>query len=92
MAITIIGKSQCVLCGEIIAKGDEVVATSHFIGDKTDSFFRYSDAPFHKRYFLAWDRRAEFVRHFNELVSSQVFGNGTRHRMLDDGRIAQERA
>ena len=89
MAIIICGKTQCVLCHEVIVSDDDIVATSHFIGDPNDSLWRYSDAAFHRRCFIAWERREEFVRRFNDVVKQYVFGNGKRHYMHDDGSIAQ---
>jgi hypothetical protein len=92
MALIEPGASKCALCGEVIGLHDEIVATSHFIADRKDSFWQYSDAPFHKRCFLAWDRRAEFVRRYNEIMTPHVFGNGKRHHMQDDGSILQVQA
>jgi len=66
MALLITGKSLCALCGEVIAKGDRAVGTSHFIGNPADPFFRYSDAPFHERCFDAWDKREEFLARYEE--------------------------
>src|ERR1041385_6740900 len=87
MALIFRGKSKCALCGEVIAVDDALVATSHFIADQSDSLWRYSDAAFHKRCFLAWERRAEFVRRYNDKMSGYVWGNGKRHHMDDEGFI-----
>jgi hypothetical protein len=89
MALIFTGKTKCVLCSEVIAAGDDIVATSHFIGDPKDSLWQYSDAAFHQRCFAAWERREEFVRRFNDTVRPFVFGNGKRHFMQDDGRVIQ---
>ncbi len=66
MAIWILGKSTCALCGEILAKAEDVVATSPFIADRSHPLFRYSDASMHQRCFLTWSSRHDFVRLFNE--------------------------
>src|SRR5687768_7639130 len=87
MAMICRGKSKCALCKEVIAAEDVIVATSHFIADEKSSLWRYSDAPFHKRCFLAWDRRPDFVRLYNETMGSLLFGNGKRHHMDDEGFI-----
>jgi len=76
------------ICGEVIGQDDEIVATSHFIADRNDPLWRYSDAQFHKRCFLTWDGRAEFIARFNEIVAPRVFG-GNYNRMQDDGSIIQ---
>lgn len=89
MALICRGKTQCPLCGEVIGTYDTIVATSHFIADRTDSLWQYSDAALHQRCFAAWERREEFVRRFNEAVRPFVFGNGKRHFMQDDGVIIQ---
>ena len=79
MALIITGKSHCAVCGEVIAKDDEIVATSHFLGP-SDPLFRYSDAPFHKRCFLTWQRREEFVTRYNAVTRGIA-----RHHMEADG-------
>ena len=79
MALIITGKSLCALCGDVIAKEDELVATSHFLGPD-DPLFRFSDAPFHKRCFLAWEHREEFVSRYNDVTRGVA-----RHHMEADG-------
>lgn len=39
MAIIVPGKSECPLCGRVLAASERLVATSHFIGDPADHFF-----------------------------------------------------
>ena len=87
MALIFRGKSKCVLCNNVIAADDAVVATTHFIPDKADPLWHYSDAPFHKTCFLAWERREEFVRRYNQIMRGFVFGNGKRHHMDEEGKI-----
>src|ERR1022692_1019287 len=87
MALIARGKSKCALCGEVVAVDDALVATSHFIADQTDSLGLSSDAPFHKRCFVSWERREEFIRRYNETMSGHVFGNRKRHHMDDEGFI-----
>lgn len=89
MALIFRGKTKCSLCKEVIGTADEIVATSHFIADPSDSLWQYSDAAFHRHCFAAWERRQEFVRRFNEVSKQFVFGNGRRHFMQDDGSIIQ---
>ncbi|HTQ49960.1 MAG TPA: hypothetical protein VMJ12_04555 [Candidatus Acidoferrales bacterium] len=92
MALIFRGKSKCKICGEVIDQNDDIVATSHFIADRKDSLWPYSDAPFHKRCFLTWDRREEFVARFNEIATPRVFGSGNYHQMQNDGSIIQVKA
>ena len=89
MALIIRGQTACALCREAIAPDDDLIGTPHFIESSKDSFWHYSDAAFHKRCFLAWERRDEFVRRFNEAAKPFVFGNGKRNHMQDDGSIIQ---
>jgi hypothetical protein len=89
MALIFRGETQCPLCREVIAADDDIVATSHFIGDPKDSLWQYSDAAFHRQCFAAWARREEFVKRFNETMKPFVFGNGKRQLMQDDGSIVQ---
>lgn len=89
MALIDRGASKCAICGEVIGLDDDIVATSHFIADRTDSLWQYSDAPFHRRCFLVWDRRGEFVLRYNEIMEPHIFGNGKHHHMQDDGSIIQ---
>jgi hypothetical protein len=77
------------LCHEVIAEEDDIVATSHFIADRNDPLWQYSDAGLHRRCFLRWESREEFVRRFNEVMAQFVFGNGKRHQMSGDGRITE---
>ncbi len=45
------------------------------------------DAAMHSDCFMAWDKRAEFVRLYNDTMGKLTWGNGTYHRMEDDGRV-----
>jgi len=92
VAIILRGKSKCPICGDVIGKEDELVSTSHFIQDRTDPLWRFSDAGMHRQCFLAWQHRSEFVERFNSLVGPSVSGGGTRRRMHDDGSITVEPA
>lgn len=90
--VLVLGTTQCSLCGKVLAAGEEVVGTTHFIADETDPLWRYSDSAMHRGCFLAWEHRAAFVAKYNATVGQVVWGNGTRHRMELDGTIIAERA
>ena len=51
MAIVILGKTLCPLCGEPILGSQEHVAFSPFIANKRDPLSRFSDAAFHRTCF-----------------------------------------
>lgn len=82
------GKTKCSLCGNVVMAGDEIVVTSHFIGDRNDPLWRFSDSAMHRPCFLTWNQRVAFVAKFNQLVSGITFGKGTYHQMESDGTIA----
>lgn len=92
MALIILGKSKCPLCGDVIAKGDELVATSHFIESPSHPLWRYSDAAMHEVCFQRWEYREAFVAEFNRTFGATVWGNGTRHIMAADGSISVVKA
>lgn len=87
MALVFLGKSTCPICDRVLADGQVLVGTSHFIGDREDPLWRFSDAMMHRECFLSWELRADFVRRFNEEAAKHRFGNGTQHRMRDDGTV-----
>ena len=66
MALLLRGKTQCALCHEVIGKDDEIVGTTHFIADRADPLWPFSDAVFPKRCFDAWERRGEFIARHQE--------------------------
>ena len=68
MALFSPGVSRCPLCGGVLHHEDDRVATTHFIGDASDPFYRFSDASMHRACFLKWDRRREFVRKHNSVM------------------------
>ena len=84
MALIIPGASRCAICNEILQKDQRLVATTHFIGEKTDPLWRYSDAPFHYDCFQTWDLREAFVKRYNE-VAKRIFGRN--HEMNADGTL-----
>jgi hypothetical protein len=47
MAIIILGKTVCLLCGEVIQAGDEIEAFPHIIFGELDPLRMFSDGGFH---------------------------------------------
>lgn len=80
---------RCAICDRKIDIGRQgsYVATTHFIGDKSDPLWRFSDAAMHYECFQSWPHREEFVQKYNSTIGQQVWGNGTRHLMHPDGRV-----
>ena len=92
MALIILGRSPCPLCGRSLEKTDEIVATSHFIGDPADPLWRFADAGMHRACFVEWPRRSEFIARFNAVAAEYVAGNGTVAHMDDSGTICRRLA
>ncbi|HLG17589.1 MAG TPA: hypothetical protein VJH03_24305 [Blastocatellia bacterium] len=87
MAVIVRGKSACSVCGKVIEERDQIVATSQFIQDKADPLWPFSNTAIHKRCFLGWKLRSEFVDRYNEIAPS-TFAEGTFHRMKSDGSFS----
>lgn len=54
------------LCGDILKAGDPIGATTAFIADHSDPFWKYSDAAFHVQCFENWEHRKEFETKYAE--------------------------
>ena len=68
MALFIIGM-PCSICRHPIQVGHDVVATTHFIADRDDPLWRYSDSVMHRACFDQWESRDEFARRYRETMS-----------------------
>lgn len=89
MALILLGKTECAICGEVLKDGDLLVATSAFLVDQDDPLWRFSDAAMHQICFLEWDQRRGFVEKYNQIVGPLTFGNGTYLYMEADGSITR---
>lgn len=63
MALLLVGKSVCQICGQLIKASDEVRMFPAFL-KSSHRMYRYSDAPFHKQCFEASPDRDEVERLF----------------------------
>jgi len=68
MALVIIGMSKCSICGKVISKDDEILATTHFIADEKDPLWRFSDSPMHRACYERWEHRDEFTQRYRSTV------------------------
>ena len=85
--------TECPICGERIQATDRFVATTHFIEDRQDPLWQFSDAAMHYECFQTWPLRMDFVRRYREVMGVMTSGNGTYYDMSDDGTIVvRERA
>ena len=87
MALIVRGSSCCPICGIVIGESDQIVATTHFVGDENSSLWRYSDAAMHRECFLNWELRKQFIDEYNKTMGKLTWGNGTFHDMQTDGSI-----
>jgi hypothetical protein len=87
MALIEYGVTTCPLCGQVISAEEEVIATSHFIPDESDGLWRFSDAAMHRKCFLAWPRRGDFVAKFNREMAKRPRPDGSREQMKSDGTV-----
>lgn len=72
--------TKCALCGELLGDG-EIVATTHFIADRNDPLWRFSDAAMHQSCFDKWEHRDEFSARYEAFKSDLAQrrgGNGGR--------------
>lgn len=66
MALFDPGVTTCSLCEQIVYEDDDLVGTSHFIGENTHPLWQYSDSTMHRRCFCAWEHRRAFVEKYIE--------------------------
>lgn len=71
MALVMRGKSTCPLCGKVLAEGDDIVGTTHFIADRNDPLWRFSDAAMHRACFEAWEHRGEFEAKYQRAIEER---------------------
>ncbi|MCA9584494.1 MAG: hypothetical protein KC657_03965 [Myxococcales bacterium] len=65
MVLLIRGKSRCSRCGQVLAKEDEIVGFTHFLGAE-HHLWRYSDSAMHAACFKDWPEKDEFERLYAE--------------------------
>lgn len=56
MALLVLGKTRCEICGRVIAPDDLSVCTPAVISNQRDALYRYSDACFHESCVFADER------------------------------------
>jgi hypothetical protein len=62
---------KCPICESVIDPGDLVVTTRPFL-DEGDPLFIYSEMAMHKRCFLKWPRRNEFVARYRQATDAPI--------------------
>jgi len=84
MALFNPGVSKCSICHKVLNDNDDRIGTSAFIRDETDKLWPYSDSNMHKKCFIEWELKEEFIKRFNE---AQSF-----HTMTKDGALQKRRS
>lgn len=86
MALVLLGKTECPLCGAVLETGDELVATSGAGVSEGGPLAPYQDAAMHKKCFLNWPLRKIFIQTFNEYYDQHFRG---MRFMREDGSIKE---
>ncbi|QEL16437.1 hypothetical protein PX52LOC_03391 [Limnoglobus roseus] len=76
MALIFRGCSRCSICGEVIGHHDEIVATTHFIADKADPLWRFSDSGMHRACYQSWPHRDEFRARYEAVMGDRPQWSG----------------
>ena len=79
MALLILGVTTCPLCKNVIKDREEVECFDHFIEDPDDSYYKYSDACFHKECFEKWEMRGEYLKRYAEYEKRTRIPKSGRH-------------
>jgi hypothetical protein len=67
MAVIVLGKTTCGICGKPLLKGEAITNFSPFVMNEADPLHFFSDRAFHERCFAGAPRAAEVRERFNEL-------------------------
>lgn len=65
------GRSQCSICGGVLARSDVIVATTHFIADRADPLWRFSDSGMHRSCYESWPYRDEFATRYEAVMGDR---------------------
>lgn len=85
MAIIIRGATACSLCEAVLAEGEDIIGSPHFIHDQCHRLWRFSDSGMHRVCFMAWSEAPEFRAAYNDLWNKLVPEHP--REMLSDGTI-----
>ncbi len=70
MAIIILNKSICRICGQVIMEGQEVAGFPSLIYSEDDPLLFFSDAGFHEECFMKHPDKDKVLKRLNEIYSS----------------------
>ena len=87
MAVVVRGKTVCSLCRVVFSGSDQIVMFPHFIWDRADPLWRFSDSAMHCQCFAEWSQAEDFRSKFNT-AWPKIMPNHPRE-MLADGSIVE---
>ena len=79
MALIFLGSTKCVLCGNLLQRGEDVSSLPP-ISDIQHSLYKYFDAGLHTQCFENWDKKEEVLRVIK--VENQKFINSDYFREM----------
>lgn len=85
MAMIFEGVTTCSICDQLLT--EPIVAWGHFVSDKSDPLWRYSDSAMHQRCFLSWPKRDEFRARQNMAYKRVVHSDQTIFQMQENGIV-----
>jgi hypothetical protein len=83
------GSTKCSICGQVIHDGEEMTGLHHFISDRDDPLWRFSDSCVHVACFDGWPLRADWdakytqYRDKNGEYNMRVYGVDTAYPATD---------
>jgi hypothetical protein len=85
MALIFLGQSKCMICGNILEEGEEVVGLPP-ISNTAHQLYKYFDSGIHSKCFETWDKKNEVKSlikaekekfknsdHFKKIVANHVY-------------------
>jgi hypothetical protein len=74
MALILLGKTTCAICGVVLNDGDDIFATSGGVMQTNDPLWKYQDAGMHRHCFRNWPQRESFRQKFNDYFDRHFRG------------------
>jgi len=65
----------CSICGEVLKDDEVLVGTTHFIGDRNDPLWRFSDSIMHRSCYEKWEHREEFTARYRKMMGGMYPGS-----------------
>jgi hypothetical protein len=75
MAIVLLGKTNCALCGKLLEEGQEIVSFSPFVSNELDPLGPFSDTAFHSHCFHHHPLSVEATARYDEMRKRTGPGN-----------------